>query len=921
MHSVNDIYQKATIECAEKLSINSENKNPTFHKQPALAGVAAVLPEISLHQLIEENINTCSAASRIIMPTVGNELIPPPLFGYELDYPALNCRANQVAHYLLATGIKMGDLIAIYLDRSTDFIVVLLGILKAGATYLPLDKTYDESRIQAILQAASPNYMLYRHSSPNCLPVITANKLDLDDIIGAIHSQSKLNPELDAVSEIVHVLFTSGTTGTPKGVQVSHKNLVNHALFVKNQLKLSEDDSVLQFACLGFDACSEEIFPALLSGASIILRPANLLESYDYLTETIERYNITLLDLPTSYWNHWVDALTEETPNGIALKKLRNIILGGESISPKHVRMWQEHYPEILIINSYGPTETTVICSWYEIPPNRNQLEKIPIGLPINNTQFYILDNNMEPVKTGESGELFVGGDGVSKGYLHLPDVTAQRFLNGAMLGNDNITLYRTGDLVYIDTTDKKLYYIGRADDQVKIRGYQVVLGDIKRLINTHMAVRQSHVVFSGQDGNKKLYAYIQPGPNINTDVLRRELCMLLPSHVVPNEFVFVDKWPLNSNGKIDTRALDLLVAETKIPALKVTDKTQQIVLDIWQEVLDQKIIDIDASFFELGGHSLQAISLLTKIKRQTGVKLSVNDLFKFSSIRGLANQVNKKTNITAQPGQVSLLSNGYKATATEKIFLFPPVGGGIFCYKHLAGLIDTRYRAYGVQNVIHEQQNQLISVKEMAKKYVADITAIQSHGPYNLGGWSMGGVVAQAVACLLSERGEQVELLALIDSWHLHALPETETSMADLEYKFAVDFIRSMHDEKSTSFDNSSLYGCNIQTIWQILVANEILAEDFEYEIFYSYYLTYRNNLQSLIQHQPDIYKGSTLLFQSKYPEGAILNPPCKLGWKGYIQDINVIWTNADHYGQLTGEAARTIAERILLTFDSMVS
>lgn len=918
MHSVNDICQKAATEYAGK---NSENNNVTYHEQPVLTGIITDLPATQLHQLIEASINTCSAASRLVMPVAGNENIPSPLFGYELDYPTLNCRANQFAHYLLASGIKIGDLIAIYLDRSTDYIVALLGILKAGATYLPLDKTYDEHRIQTILQAASPDYFLYRNSSPNQLPSITVNKFDLDDIIGAINSQSEQNPELDAVPEIVHVLFTSGTTGTPKGVQVSHKNLVNHALFVKNRLMLSEDDAVLQFACLGFDACSEEIFPALLSGASIILRPANLLESYDYLTEIIGHYNITLLDLPTSYWNHWVDALTAGTTGEIALKKLRTIILGGESISPKHVRLWQESYPEILIVNSYGPTETTVICSWHEIPLIRDQSEKISIGHPINNTQFYILDNNMEPVKTGESGELFVSGDGVTNGYLHLPDVTAQRFLHRAISEESSITLYRTGDLVYIDTTDKKLYYTGRADDLVKIRGYQVDLGEIKRLINTHVAVRQSHVVFSGQDGNKKLYAYIQPNFHIDTDTLRRELCMLLPGQLVPNEFVFVDKWPLNSNGKIDTRALNLLVTETTIATLEITDKTQQILLDIWQEVLGQKITDIDASFFELGGHSLQAISLLTKIKRQTEIKLSVDDLFKFPSIKLLANQVKIKANTTAQPDRISLLSNGHKATATEKIFFFPPVGGGIFCYTHLAGLIDSRYRVYGVQNIAYEQQSPLISVKEMAKKYVADITAIQNHGPYNLGGWSMGGVVAQAVACLLSARGEQVELLALIDSWHLYALPETETSTDDLEYKFAVDFIRSMHEEMSTSFDNSSLYGCDIQTIWQTLVANKILSEDFEYETFYGYYVTYRNNLHALIQHQPDIFNGSTLLFQSKYPEGAISNPPYKLGWNGYIQEINLVLTNADHYGQLTGETARTIAERMLLPLDSMVS
>jgi amino acid adenylation domain-containing protein len=794
-------------------------------------------------------------------------------------------------------------------------------VLKAGAAYLPLDKTYDESRIQAILHVASPTYLIYRSESANCLPAVTPNKLDLDHLINKIRSQPEQNPVLDIVPDVAQVLFTSGTTGTPKGVQVSHRNLVNHALFVTEQLKLSADDAVLQFACLGFDACSEEIFPALLSGASIVLRPANLLESYDYLTETVGHYNITLLDLPTSYWNHWVDNLVEGIPGDIRLKKLRNIILGGESISPKHVNMWQQCFPEITLINSYGPTETTVICSWHKVPLIHNTSARISIGLPINNTQFYVLDNNLQPVTPGVTGELFVAGEGVSKGYLHLPDVTAQRFLNGTGLGIGNIALYRTGDLVYIDATNTGLHYIGRADDQVKIRGYQVDLGDIKNLLNAHPAVRQSHIVFIGADGNKKLCFYVQPIPNADTDFLRRELRELLPTQVASGEFIFIEKWPLNSNGKIDAGALAALGTGKATAALEITDKTQQIILDIWQEVLGQQVTDIDASFFELGGHSLQAISLLTKIKRKTDVKLSIDILFRFPSIRLLADQVRIKTNTVTAPAPISPLTNNHRESTREKMFFFPPIGGGIVCYKYLAGLIDHKYNACGIQNIFHEQQGQFISLPEMAKKYLADITSIQHKGPYYLGGWSMGGVLAHAVACLLEARGEQVDLLVLIDAWHPQALPESETSVADLDYKFAVDFIRSMHEDKSSAFDNSLLYGCDIQTIWQMLVENGILSADFEYEIFYNYYLAYKNNQQALVQHQPDSYTGSALLFQSRYPSSSISNPPHKLGWKGYIQDIDVVMTDSDHYGQLTGETAREIAARILQPLNSMTS
>ncbi|MBX9733758.1 MAG: amino acid adenylation domain-containing protein [Chitinophagaceae bacterium] len=705
----------------------------------------------------------------------------------------------------MSRNIDQGDLIAIYLDRSTDYIVTLLAIMKIGAAYLPLDKSYDEVRISAILKTAKPKCVISRISYNELHACVKINLIDLDDAYENSKQCVSDNILLSQVPDLAQVLFTSGTTGVPKGVKVTHANLINHAFFIKEKIQLTPLDKVLQFACLGFDAFSEELFPALLSGASVVLRPHNLLESFDYLTEVIIENDITLLDLPTSYWNHWVDALVEGGSQVNALNGVRKIILGGESISSKHVSLWQQYYPSVGIINSYGPTETTVICSWYEVPLINNENTKIPIGHPINNTKFYILNKDMVSVEIGEIGELFVGGAGVSKGYLHLPDVSAKVFLRNFADGSGDQYVYRKNDLVYIDPNSMQLHYVGRANDQIKVRGYSVDLGDIKALINTHPLVRQSCVLIHEENADKQIRAYIQTDVGAQKDIIRSDLYKMLPRQVVINELFFVDSWPLNTNGKIDLKALAKLSNNISSNKNQVAiSSSQQMILNIWKEVLGNEIDDIDASFFELGGHSLQAISLLTKIKRSTGIKLSVGILFKYPTIRMLAEQIEDKTSKDKAGGLRVLLSNADHIQGKEKLFFFPPIGGSILCYKLLASLLESTYVVYGFHDV--EERDGSISIGDAAKKYVEEIKSIQAHGPYYLAGWSMGGVIAQEVACILANNKEPIELLALIEAWHPHALPKSEFNTDDIEYKFIHDFIHSMPRNTLNKFDYSIL-------------------------------------------------------------------------------------------------------------------
>ncbi len=429
-----------------------------------------------------------------------------------LTYRELNERANQLAHHLIGLGVDQESIVGLCLERSVEMIVGLLGILKAGGAYLPLDPSYPKERLAFMLRDANVSVLITQRGFEARLPENGAKVVLIDTQWNEISKESKRNPR-HAVSpdNLAYIIYTSGSTGVPKGVAVQHRSVVNHNLDVSRRYGLREDDRVLQFYSISFDGAVEEIFPTLISGATLVLRGEDILAPGSELLGFIDSNEISVVNLPTAYWHEWVKELP--STNGRFPNSLRLVIVGGDKVSPDRYKTWGEVVDgRVRLIDTYGPTETTVISTMAEV----NGASRLSIGRPIANTKTYILDKRMHPVPIGVAGELHIGGLGVARGYLNRPDLTAERFLPNPFGDDPGERLYRTGDLArYLE--DGNIEFLGRIDHQVKIRGFRVELGEIESMILEHPGVKEAAVMArEDQPGNKRLVAYVIPNEENN---------------------------------------------------------------------------------------------------------------------------------------------------------------------------------------------------------------------------------------------------------------------------------------------------------------------------------------------------------------------------------------------------------------------
>lgn len=584
----------------------------------------------------------------------------------QLTYDELNQRANQLAQQLRAVGVGPDVLVGLYVERSLEMAVGLLGILKAGGAYVPLDPAYPRARLISMLEDARIAVVVTQTHLHAQFPRTTAHLVDLElDLTTPLLSRIK-NPISGVYPDnLAYVIYTSGSTGRPNGVQVPHRALVNHSSFVARHFDIQSRDRMLQFASINFDASAEEIFPCWLRGATLVLRTEEMLSSFQRFHQAISQQQITLLDLPTSFWHAWVAEL-ERTRLPIP-PQLRLVIVGGEQARIEDYRIWRGHAGSgVRWSNSYGPTEATIIATVWS---DENDVESypmarsVPIGRPLDNVQIYLLDRYLQPVPVGVPGEICIGGDGLARGYLHRPDLTASKFIPHPFHGRPGARLYRTGDVArYLP--DGTLEFLGRIDDQVKIRGFRVELAEIEALLRQHPAVQETVVlVREDQPGDRRLLAYIvtkpqavrfkeqvtggwqQSAADIRTDTaalnsdLRAFLRMKLPEYMLPSECIFLDDLPLTPSGKLDRHALLRLhpARESNRAYVAPRSAVEALLADIWGEVLRVTPVGIDDDFFALGGHSLEAMQIVGKCAPHFNQALSIRDIFLHPTIAGFA--------------------------------------------------------------------------------------------------------------------------------------------------------------------------------------------------------------------------------------------------------------------------------------------
>ncbi|GAC1398968.1 MAG: hypothetical protein NVS4B12_14990 [Ktedonobacteraceae bacterium] len=579
--------------------------------------------DVCIPQLVAMQAAATPAATALVMAD------------HVLSYGELNRRANQLAHYLLTQGVGPNVLVGLYIERSLDMVIGLLGILKAGGAYVPLDAAYPSERLSFMLEDAHTSIVVTKKQLAPRLSTQDIRVVCLDDDVAILAQQSEAEPTHSLhPSDLAYVIYTSGSTGLPKGVQITHSSLLNLVFWHQQAFTVTASDRATQVASPAFDATGWELWPYLVTGASIYLPDEDTRIDPVKLRDWLVDNRITISFLPTAL-AEGVLVLEWPTPGS-----LRFLLTGADAL---------HHYPASALpfafINNYGPTEATVVTTSGRVLPVEHADGPPSIGRPIANTQVYILDEQLRQVPIGEVGELYIGGAGLAKGYLNRPELTAEKFIPHPFSSEPGAQLYKTGDLVrYL--VDGQIAFVGRTDHQVKIRGYRIETNEIVSVLNRHSSIRAS-VVVAQEDapGSKHLVAYIVlvPDESMSVASLRETLATRLPDYMIPTIFVVLESLPQTPNGKVDRNALptpdETNILQDEIIALPTTPLEERLV-EIVAPLLGLTQVSIDDNFFMIGGHSLLGTQVIMRIAETFGVELTLRSLFNAPTIRELAVEV-----------------------------------------------------------------------------------------------------------------------------------------------------------------------------------------------------------------------------------------------------------------------------------------
>ncbi len=729
---------------------------------------AAVYPhERCLHALFEAQAERTPQATALVC---GEQV---------LSYRALNERANQLAHHLIEQGVGPDVPVGLCLQRSPDMVMGLLGILKAGGAYVPLDPAYPASRLDFMLRdSAAPIVVTQQQFRPlfgdNTMSALLC--LDAPATRDQLNVRSHANPSVgDLDSEaLAYVIYTSGSTGTPKGVMVSHRNASNYLSYAASTYARQTVGSVVSLS-LAFDAAVTSLFVPLLVGARQILLPDDdrVIQALESLL--FEQNEPLLFKLTPAH----LDALSRIAVPARTSAVAHVLIVGGEQLTEPAVYALTRVLPHAVVVNEYGPTETTVGCSTRFIDDgyaySAERRGNVPIGRPIANTRLYVLDSQRNGLPVGVTGELYIGGDSVARGYLNQPELTAERFVADPYSADPQSRLYRSGDLVRW-LADGNLEFIGRADAQVKIRGYRIELGEIESVLARAPDVRAAIVLaLADADGEKRLVAYVvgkdapadEPERQRRIATYKQHLQAQLPEHLVPNAYVLLDALPLTQNGKVDRRALPTPEAVLQRNVTSVAPRTglERHLCELYAKVLKIEMPSIDDDFFALGGHSLALLSLYAELKG-LDLDIALGKLHECSTVAKLARYIGElqgRFDFTDEAG-LTLIKLNQSRNAT-KLFLVHPLSGIAAPYKSLAALLEDSCACYGVQAPDNFADVPLRSILARVAFYADEITRLQPHGPYHIAGWSSGGWLAYEVAAEFARRGATIAYVGIIDA------------------------------------------------------------------------------------------------------------------------------------------------------------
>jgi amino acid adenylation domain-containing protein len=674
----------------------------------------------------------------------------------QLTYRNLSARVNRLARFLRGNGVGPDVLVGLSLNNTVELLVGILGILKAGGAYVPMDPSYPAERLRFMMRDSRAEILVTTADLAKTTPVTDVKAIQLDVDRPYIEKESPDNFDSDACSDnLSYVIYTSGSTGKPKGVMVTHSSLVNYLLWAAKAYGPEAGHSALVHSSISFDLTITGLFTPLLLGGRVELVP----EVDGLLTALRGGKKYGLVKITPTHLTILNDNIS---PDQLA-DKIGIFVIGGENLTAESVRCWREFSPNTRLINEYGPTETVVGCCAYEVGPSDPYVGSVPIGTPINSTQLYVLDEKQEMLPTGAAGELYIGGAGVARGYLNLPQLTKERFLPDPFSGRLGARMYRTGDLVRRRETGT-FEYLGRFDDQVKLRGYRIELGEVEATIAEHPAIRQSAAMLQTQEsGHKRLLAYAVPRENhaVSQAELREFISQRLPNYMVPSAIVLLEALPLTRNGKVDRHALPAPEKQLLPYSNSFTrppDDVESKLVAIFTKLFGAKGLSATANFFDLGGDSLQMIALLTQIEKTFGQHVSIATLFESPMISQLADVLRSQSSTQSELIPVQAVGHLPPFFCFGAGPLFRLLATRLGTERPFLSVAPNRYSATFMQ--LHPSYK----IKEIAEYAARIICDYQSEGPYYLGGWSASGVVAYEIAQNLMAKGHEVRLLVLFD-------------------------------------------------------------------------------------------------------------------------------------------------------------
>ncbi|RXJ49670.1 amino acid adenylation domain-containing protein [Gelidibacter gilvus] len=669
----------------------------------------------------------------------------------EISYGDLEKKVHQMAHYLKTNGVKNGDYVGVSMPRSNEMVIMLIAIMECGAAYLPLDPTYPKQRLEFMLEDSEAKFIIATKSISSTLKS-NATQLLLEDMLSDLsnHPDTPLNEKVD-IHQAVYILYTSGSTGKPKGVSITHRNLVNLLYSMLHKPGIEENDILISITTISFDIAMAELFGPLLKGAKLVLTDEETAKDTRLLLNLMKEEGITMMQATPATWQMLLySGWEEKLPiRAISTGEALPIVLA-KSIMARVNELW----------NMYGPTETTI---WSAMKQVSMTDEIITIGRPMANTQLYIVDEQNNLVAPGKTGELCIAGDGVAKGYWKRENLTAEKFIENPFHKESGFILYRTGDLAKL-LPNGDIHCLGRIDDQIKIRGQRIELGEIEQALDSldginssvvlvHDDLLMAFVISSGKNGDE----------TTQVNNWKATLKEQLPAHMLPHQYFLVEEFPKTLSGKTDRKnLLKNIFTQTKtLGFTEPTTASEKIIANIWQECLKIDKIDANSDFFEIGGHSIVGVQVMARIEKETKNRLPLVALLNHPTIKELAAYMDRE--FITWDSLVPLKIGGTKPA----LYIVHGANHNVLMFNALAQRLDKEQPVYGLQsrglNGVDEPHD---SIDQMAADYISEIVASNPDGPYALGGFSYGGIVAYEMARQLLAQGKEVTILAQFDTY-----------------------------------------------------------------------------------------------------------------------------------------------------------